>query len=262
MADNNMIILMGLGMVGLWFMNRQRGSEEQQAQQLTGASMMAAGEGTSPDAPLQAVSPVANPFFFFNQAGEMNRVPGTNVPLAASSGEDIGVYPGTRLPVPELNFIIQRNPPATGTSDVSPTTPAFVGDPLNTSEITSSSVWDNPRFAASANFMPTLAIQPMDQGIKILGANVDIATLKPHEGFRAFDVVTGDDFTTDPSTMALAIEAGYFTAPTRVTNPPVLDPVRAITAINDTVSQTAYDITGPGWGGAEAFAGERYWAEG
>jgi len=70
MPNNNMAIMVGLGLAGLWFMNRQRGSQEDQVDQLTGASMMAAGEGTAPDAPFQANSAPSDPIFFFNQGGQ------------------------------------------------------------------------------------------------------------------------------------------------------------------------------------------------
>ena len=74
MVANNAFIMVGLGLAGLWFMNRQRGSQEDQVGQLTGASMMAAGEGTAPDAPFQTYSAPANPIFFFNQ-GEVTHLP-------------------------------------------------------------------------------------------------------------------------------------------------------------------------------------------
>jgi len=131
MPDNNMAIMVGLGLAGLWFMNRSRGSQEDQVGQLTGASMMAAGEGTAPDAPFQTYSAPANPIFFFNQGGQMTKVPGTNVPLAASSDEDIGVYPGGG-DKPELEFEIARSIPPAGTSDDSPTTPEFAGTAATT----------------------------------------------------------------------------------------------------------------------------------
>jgi len=203
MANNNMAIMVGLGLAGLWFMNRQRGSQEDQVGQLTGASMMAAGEGTAPDAPFQAYSPPANPIFFFNQGGQMTKVPGTNVPRGASSDEDIGIYPGPLgsktnqvgrpAPVPELEFTVAKSIPPAGTSDDSPTTPEFAGTaPLS---VTASTIWDQEALIANANFMPLLAIQDV-QGISILGSNVDIATLTSTDPFRAINVTTGDVFKT------------------------------------------------------------------
>jgi len=203
MPNNNMAIMVGLGLAGLWFMNRQRGSQEDQVGQLTGAAMMAAGEGTAPDAPFQAYSAPANPIFFFNQGGQMTKVPGTNVPLGASSDEDIGIYPGLvgsktdqvgrATYVPELEFKVAKSIPPAGTSDDSPTTPEFAGSaPLS---VTASTIWDQEALIANANFMPLLAIQDV-QGISILGSNVDIATIASTDPFRGINVTTGDIFST------------------------------------------------------------------
>jgi len=213
MPDNNMAIMVGLGLAGLWFMNRQRGSQEDQVEQLTGASMMAAGEGTAPDAPFQPYSAPSDPIFFFNQGGQMTKVPGTNVSLGASSDEDIGIYPGmgsgaagskddqvgrrtTSVKptyVPELEFKVEKSIPPAGTSDDSPTTPEFAGTaPIS---VTASTIWDQEALIAEANFMPLLAIQDV-QGISILGSNVDIATLTSADPFRALNVTTGGVFTT------------------------------------------------------------------
>jgi hypothetical protein len=210
MVANNAFIMVGLGLAGLWFMNRQRGSQEDQVGQLTGASMMAAGEGTAPDQPFQTYSGPSDPIFFFNQGGQMTKVPGTNVPLGASSDEDIGIYPGsslmgskddqvgrrtgpTSLYVPELEFTVEKSIPPAGTSDDSPTTPEFAGTPALS--VTASTVWDQQALIANANFMPLLAIQDV-QGISILGSNVDIATLTSNDPFRGVNVTTGDIFTT------------------------------------------------------------------
>jgi len=200
MPDNNMAIMVGLGLAGLWFMNRQRGSQEDQVGQLTGASMMAAGEGTAPDAPFQAYSAPANPIFFFNQGGQMSKVPGTNVPAGASSDEDIGIYPGGG-DVPELEFEIARSVPPAGTSDDSPTTPEFAGTaPIS---VTASTIWDQEALIASANFIPLLAIQDVGGGgVNILGSNVDISTLSSKEQFRAVNLDTGFAFTTTGSVLS------------------------------------------------------------
>jgi len=194
--DNNMVILVGVGMVGLWFMNRQRGSQEDQVDQLAGAAMMASGEGTAPDAPFQPYSAPSNPSFFFNQGGQMTKVPGTNVPVAASPGEDIGVYPGG-VNRPELEFEIARSMPPAGTTDISPTTPEFAGSPGEGLKVTASTIWDQQALIASANFMPLLAVQDTGGGgVDILGSNVDISTLSSKEQFRAVNLNTGFAFTT------------------------------------------------------------------
>jgi hypothetical protein len=196
MADNNMMILVGLGAVAFWFMNRG-GSEEDQVDQLAGAAMMAAGEGTAPDAPFQAYSAPSNPVFFFNESGQMGRVPGTNVPFAASSGEDIGVYPG-RYNRPELEFTVAKSI-AAGTSDESPGTPEFQAPKL-TAPIVPASIWDEQSFIASSNFMPLLAIQTGGGGVDILGSNVDISNLSSKEYFRgggSFRAINVDDPTGD-----------------------------------------------------------------
>jgi len=188
MADNNIMILMGLGMAALWFMNRG-GSQEDQVDQLAGAAMMASGEGTTPDAPFQAYSAPANPVFFFNQGGQMTKVPGTNVPIAASSGEDVGVYPGGGNRQ-ELEFSVERGDTAVGTSDKSPINPLFEGAPEG--PIVASTVWDQQSLIAGSNFMPLLVIGDSGGGgVNILGGNVDIATLSSKEQFRATDLGTG-----------------------------------------------------------------------
>jgi hypothetical protein len=194
-----MFIIAGLGMAALWFLNRG-GSEEDQVDQLAGAAMMASGEGTAPDAPFQTYSAPANPVFFFNQGGQMTKVPGTNVPLGASGDEDIGIYPGGGNP-PELEFEIEKSIPPAGTSDDSPTTPEFAGTaPIS---ITASTVWDQEALIASANFMPLLAIQDTGGGgVNILGPNVDISNLSSKEQFRAVNLDTGFAFTTTQSVLA------------------------------------------------------------
>ena len=202
MPNNNMAIMVGLGLAGLWFMNRQRGSQEDQVGQLTGASMMSSGEGTAPDAPFQAYSAPSDPIFFFNQGGQMTKVPGTNVPVGASSDEDIGIYPGSigsktepdkPVYVPDLEFTVEKTVPPAGTSDTSLTTPEFAGTPALS--VTASTIWDQEALIANANFMPLLAIQDT-QGISILQSNVDIATLTSTDKVRALNVTTGDVFTT------------------------------------------------------------------
>jgi hypothetical protein len=242
MADNNMMILVGLGAVAFWFMNRG-GSEEDQVDQLAGAAMMAAGEGTAPDAPFQAYSAPSNPVFFFNQGGQMTKVPGTNVPIKASSGEDVGVYPGGGNK-PELEFQIAKSLPPAGTSDDSPTTPEFAGTAAT--NVTASTIWDQEALVASANFMPLLAIGDTGGGgIDILGSNVDISNLSSKEYFRAVNLDTGFAFTTTGSVLGEYVR-GFTGTPA---DPPTSGVV---------VSQTAtYDTSVPAWA-----AGDNWWSEG
>jgi len=177
--------MVGLAMAGLWFMNRQRGSEEDQVDQLAGAAMMASGEGTAPDAPFQAYSAPSNPSFFFNEGGQMAKV----------SPESTGSADKPPYTKPELEFQVARSNPPTGTTDISPTTPQFAG--TGTFDVASAAIWDDQAAIANANFMPLLAIQDTQGGgIDILGSNVDIATLSSKEQFRAVNLDTGFGFTT------------------------------------------------------------------
>ena len=196
MPDNNMLLMLGLGAAALFFLRNQGGSQDDQVDQLTGAAMMAAGEGTAPDAPFQAYSAPANPVFFFNQGGEMAQLPGTNVPRGASSDEDIGVYPGGTNR-PELEFTVARSIPADSTTDISPINPNFSGSPKV--DIIPATVWDEPAAIGQANFLPTLAVQdvrgPMGgEGIIISGE--DISVLSSKEQFRAVNIDSGFGFTT------------------------------------------------------------------
>ena len=211
MPANNTFVMVGLAMAGLWFMNRQRGSDEDQVDQLAGAAMMASGEGTAPNAPFQAYSAPGNPSFFFNEGGQMTKVPGAPVPFDAISGEDIGIYPGASNQ-PELEFKVEQSDPPIGTSDNSPTTPEFAG--FGDDSFITSTIWDNQAAIAVANSMPLLAVQTEAGTISVLGSNVDIATLSSNEGFRAINVGTGDVFTSDRATVDEAILQGYFTPPT------------------------------------------------
>jgi hypothetical protein len=176
--------MVGLAMAGLWFLNRG-GSEEDQVDQLAGAAMMASGEGTAPDAPFQAYSAPSNPSFFFNQGGQMAKV-------SAKSDGAADKPPYTK---PELEFQVDRSNPPAGTTDISPTTPQFAG--AGTFDVASAAIWDDQAAIANANFMPLLAISDTDGGgVKILGSNVDIATLSSKEQFRAVNLDTGFGFTT------------------------------------------------------------------
>jgi hypothetical protein len=216
MPDNNMFIMMGLGVAALWFFNNRGASQEDQLDQLAGAAMMASGEGTAPDAPFQQYSAPAQPVFFFNKGGQMAQVPGTNVPLGASSDEDIGIYPGGRNQ-PELEFQVARGVPPAGTTDISPTTPEFAG--TTDATVTASTVWDQQAQIASANFMPLLAIQDTaGSGIDILGSNVNIANLSSKEQFRAVNVDTGFAFTTTEEVLGEYVRGFTGTPPDPVTN--------------------------------------------
>jgi len=197
MPDNNTLLMLGLGAAALFLLRGRGGSEEDQAPQLAGAAMMAAGEGTAPDAPFQTYSAPANPVFFFNQGGEMAQIPGTNVPKGASSDEDIGVYPGGNNQ-PELEFTVTSGGDAVGTTDNSPINPIFQTSALGAVE--ASTIWDQQALIASANFTPLLAIQdtsgPIGGGIDILGSNVNISNLSSKEQFRAVNIDTGFAFQT------------------------------------------------------------------
>ena len=239
MPANNTLIMMGLGLAALFMLRNRGGSEEDQADQLAGAAMMAAGEGTSPDAPFQEYSAPANPVFFFNRGGQMATVPGSNVPLGASSDEDIGIYPGGQNR-PELEFTVARGVPPAGTSDISPTTPEFAGP--GAASVTPATVWDDPAPAAAANFMPTLAIQDVAGGIEILGANVDIASLSSKETFRAENVGTGFGFHTTADVLGEYVR-GFTGSPPSTTGP---------TAV---ISQTV-PVNAPDW------AIDQWWDEG
>lgn len=211
MPTNNTFIMMGLGMAALWFMNRG-GSEDDQVDQLAGAAMMASGEGTAPNAPFQAYSAPGNPSFFFNEGGQMTKVPGAAIPFDAASGEDIGRHPGGGNP-PELEFEVDQSNPPIGTTDNSPTTPQFAGG--GDATFITSTIWENQAAIAVANEMPLLAVQTEGGQIAVLGSNVDISTLSSDEQFRAINVGTGDVFTSDRATVAEAILQGYFTPPTK-----------------------------------------------
>ena len=211
MPTNNTFIMMGLGMAALWFMNRG-GSEDDQVDQLAGAAMMASGEGTAPNAPFQEYSSPGNPSFFFNEGGQMTKVPGAAIPFDAASGEDIGSYPGGGNP-PELEFEVERSDPPIGTTDPSPTTPEFAG--IGDDTFITAEIWTNQAAIAAANEMPLLAVQTEGGQIAVLGSNVDIATISSDEYFRAINVGTGDVFTSTRETVAEAIRQGYFTPPTK-----------------------------------------------
>ena len=211
MPANNTFIMMGLAMAGLWFMNRQRGSEENQVDQLAGAAMMASGEGTAPDAPFQAYSAPSNPSFFFNQGGQMAKV-------SPKSTRAMDKPPYTK---PELEFTVARPNPPAGTTDISPATPEFAGDGIF--DVESAAVWDDQAAIAEANFMPLLAIQDTPGGgINILGSNVDISTLSSKEQFRAVNLDTGFGFTTTGEVLGEYVRGFIDNPPPKYTPSPTI----------------------------------------
>ena len=247
MPDNNMLLMLGLGAAALFFLRNQGGSQEDQVDQLTGAAMMAAGEGTSPDAPFQAYSAPANPVFFFNQGGEMAQIPGTNVPRGASSDEDVGIYPGGANR-PELEFEVARSVPSPSTTDISPINPVFSGS--DSANVIPSTIWDEQAEIATANFMPLLAIQDTaGGGIDILGSNVNISNLSSKEQFRAINVQSGSTpFTTTGVVLGEYVKG--FTGSQRdqfgnIGGSNVFDPVAASNAITD--NATFISQTPPNW---------------
>jgi hypothetical protein len=186
--------------------------------------MMAAGEGTAPNAAFVPLAMPSDPVFFFNQGGEMSQTPYSAVPSAARAGEDIGQHiSGTNQP--ELEFEVEDTGVAVGTFDNTPTTPQFAGGIL--SGLVPSTLWDDPIAIAEANKMPLLAIQDTGSwevgtgGIKILGANVDIANLSSKEVFRAVQVnpdgtpslgAISGGFSTDAATLSQYVQ-GFIDTP-------------------------------------------------
>jgi|TARA_R110002012_G_C11657287_1_gene611846 hypothetical protein len=247
MPDNNMLLMLGLGAAALFFLRNQGTSEVDQTPQLAGAAMMAAGEGTAPDAPFQIYSPPANPVFFFNQGGEMAQVPENKVPVKSTTDEDIGTYPGG-VNQPELEFTVARSVPSPSTTDISPINPVFSGSPQG--EVVASTIWDQQAEIASSNFLPLLAIRDTaGSGIEILGqASSNISNLSSKEQFRAVNVDTGFGFTTTAEVLGEYVQG--FTGDGSLSGMPPID--NAVV-----VSQTQYDTSIPAWAG-----GNNWWDEG
>ena len=235
---------MGLGLAALFMLRNRGGSEEDQVDQLAGAAMMASGEGTAPDAPFQQYSAPANPVFFFNQGGQMAKVPGSPVPIRATGDEDVGVYLGGQNR-PELEFEVARSNPPAGTTDISPTTPEFAG--TDQGSVTPSTIWDEQSQIAQANFMPLLAIQDTaGGGINILGANTDISNLSSKEQFRAVNVDTGFAFTAQSGDVLGEYVRGFTGTP--------VGPTTNTTVVSQTET---FDTSVPAWAG-----GNNWWDEG
>lgn len=220
-TDNNLILL-GMGLAAFWMFQNRNGSQEGQVDQLTGAAMMASGEGTNPDAPFSPYSTPTNPVFFWNRGGGMSVVPEQPVELAATYDEDIGVYPGGKN-VPELHFTMESSQPPPGTSDTSPTTPEFEGD----EDLFFSG--DTPRTPpddAAADARKTLFIDwgPVSDPVPSLwGASEDISNLDSKEKFVA---VQPDNFqfTTSLDVLGEYVQGFTATPPGPVTNAAVVNP--------------------------------------
>ncbi len=168
-------LLLGLGAAALWMFGR--GGESS----LVDTASTASGMGAAPR------QPWPSPAGF--------KIPGTNVPAASSTDEDIGVYPGA-VQRGALDFSIPTGPVAAGTSDNSPVKPAFQStQPL---EIVTNA-WEDPGRIAVANAMPTVMIRDTFGGG--LETTTNIATLDSKEKFRAVNVGTGFTFHTSPGVL-------------------------------------------------------------
>lgn len=174
MANEGWLIL-GLGAAALWMFGR--GGESSLVDTASAASGMGAG-------PRQ---PWPSPAGF--------KIPGTNVPAASSTDEDIGVYPGL-VQRGALDFSISTGPVAAGTTDISPVKPAFQQtQPL---EIVTNA-WEDPGRIAQTNAVPTVLIRDTFSGG--LETTTNIATLESKEKFRAVNVETGFSFHTSPGVL-------------------------------------------------------------
>jgi len=177
----------------------------------------------------------------------MAEIPGTNVPVAASSGEDIGVYPGGQNR-PELEFTVARSMPPAGTSDISPTTPEFAGKAPTS--ITASTVWDQQAFIATSYDMPLMGIETTDDGVwNPVQSNVDISNLSSKESFRAVNLDTGHAFTTNMEVMAEYVRGFVGSQPAPATNGVIIGQTAPPAAV--------YDISTPASAG-----GDNWWDEG
>jgi hypothetical protein len=180
-------LLLGLGAAALWMFGRGEESS------LVDTASTASGMGAAPR------QPVALP------AGL--KIPGTNVPAAASTDEDIGVYPG---PVQRgaLDFAIPVGPVAVGTSDNSPVKKAFQETQPQTIV---HNYWEQPEQIAQTNAMPMVAIRDTIGGG--LETTTNIATLDSKEKFRAVNVDTGFTFHTSPGVLEEYVQGFTGTPP-------------------------------------------------
>jgi hypothetical protein len=200
MANEGWLIV-GLGAAALWMFGR--GTENN----LVDTASTASGMGAAPRQP-EFVPIVFN-------------VPGTNVPWAASTDEDIGVYPG---PVQRgaLDFSVATGPVAAGTSDNSPVNPAFTSS--QPSEIVTNA-WENAAAIAAANDTPIVKIrETMTGGV---AATTNIATLSSKEQFTVLSDHSAfpSTFQTTPDVLVEYVAgfagggADYFDQPPRNSGP-------------------------------------------
>ena len=191
MANEGWLIL-GLGAAVLWMFGRGEESS------LVDTASTASGMGAAPR------QPVALP------AGL--KIPGTNVPAASSTDEDIGVYPG---PVQRgaLDFAIPVGPVAVGTSDNSPVKKAFQETQPQTIV---HNYWEQPEQIAETNAMPMVAIKDTIGGG--LETTTNIATLDSKEKFRAVNVDTGFTFHTSAGVLEEYVQ-GFTGSPAAAVGP-------------------------------------------
>lgn len=177
----------------------------------------------------------------------MAQVPGTNVPVGASSDEDVGIYPGGQNK-PELEFTVARSAPPVGTTDISPTTPEFEG--TADASVTAATVWDQQALIATSYDMPLIGIETMDTGFwGPVQSNRDISNLSSKESFRAVNLDSGHAFTTTGEVLAEYVRGFAESQPAAPTNAVV---------VSQTVNPAEiYDISTPAWAG-----GGNWWDEG
>lgn len=187
MPTNDTLILLGLGAAALWMLGRGGQSS------LVDTASMASGMGAAPRQP--AIRTLEW------------RIPGTNVPVASSTDEDIGVYPGP-VQLGALDFSIPVGPVAAGTSDNSPVKPAFQQTQQQTIV---TNAWENAQQIAAANATPLVAIRDTIGGG--LETSTNIATLSSKEKFTAHNVDTGFTFHTSPSVLQEYVQGFTGTPP-------------------------------------------------
>jgi hypothetical protein len=180
-------LLLGLGAAALWMLGR--GGQTS----LVDTASTASGMGAAPR------QPVALP------AGI--KIPGTNVPAASSTDEDIGVYPGV-VQRGALDFAIPLGPVAAGTTDISPVKPAF--QQTQPQKIVTNA-WENPDEISEANATTTVLIRDTFGGG--LETTTNIATLSSKETFKAVNVDSGFTFHTSPGVLQEYVEGFTGTPP-------------------------------------------------
>jgi hypothetical protein len=89
---NNMWMLLGLGAVAIWALNRNgNGETEGGFESLMGAAMGSTGVSTGLRAPVDNASPSS--VIYISQGGDLFQGPPQGVPASAANDEDIGVLP-------------------------------------------------------------------------------------------------------------------------------------------------------------------------